>query len=643
MKTNDQYSFYQVQGPFPPLNIAIIGGGRACYDFLASILSGSLQKLNFKILGVASHIEDSPGYQYAKANNIFTTLNYPELYSIKDLNLIVELTGSDEIIQDILLNKPSTVSIIDHRAARVLWIPLIQEAGDNDFDSFLLYNKKQLQQTQSILDSLPYRIMMINDDLKIVMVNRAFINRIGQLKEDVIGKSCYKVRYGLDKPCNQYGKMCYFNKVKREGNLLTTIHEYKTPEGEQRFDLVTILPSFDEFGNIGQLMEASRDVTNRIKLEQEVKKTNTFLEKVIQSTVDGIVVVDKKGYVLIFNAGMERLTEYSAKEINHLTSFYNVDVARENMKKMRSNQYGSYGKLNPTSMSVTTKKGIEIPVTLSASIITINDEEMGSVGIFTDMREILNMKKNLKEAHLQLVQTEKIASFGKMAAGIAHEINNPLSGILIFSELLKESLNDNPQHLNDIQEIINQTLRCKKIVAELLEFSRQSLGHPSSFNLDDLIKQSLNFLVNQAIFQNITVNLKIEPEMPSIIGDFGQLQQVFTNLFINAADAMQGIGRLTIKACFKRRELQFDIEVADTGPGIPEKLESKVFDIFFTTKPVGRGTGLGLSITEKIIKLHGGNIRFKCPPEGGTIFFIRLPQECIQPSTREPVFIGLKE
>ena len=246
------------------------------------------------------------------------------------------------------------------------------------------------------------------------------------------------------------------------------------------------------------------------------------------------------------------------------------------MKKMRSDRYGSPGKLNPTSMNIKTKDGSEVPVTLSASIITMNGKEVGSVGVFTDMREILEMRKNLEEAHLQLVQSEKIASVGRMAAGVAHEINNPLSGIMIYAELIKDSIHDNTQMLEDIQEIITQTLRCKRIVAELLEFSRQSVGKISSFDMKELIEKSLNILINQAQFQDIRVSKDIQQDLPAAGGDMGQLQQVFTNLFINAADAMNGKGELHIKASFHDRKKVFFIEITDTGPGIPEGLQDIV-------------------------------------------------------------------
>jgi signal transduction histidine kinase len=310
---------------------------------------------------------------------------------------------------------------------------------------------------------------------------------------------------------------------------------------------------------------------------------------------------------------------------------------------MRSDKHGPVGKLNPTPLSVKTKDGDEIPVTLSASIIKIDGKEIGSVGTFTDMREILKMRKDLEEAHLQLVQTEKIASVGRMAAGVAHEINNPLSGVLIYAELLKEDLKDQPERLSDVHEIIEQTLRCKKIVSEMLEFSRQSVGKTSSFSLKYLITKCLDLLVNQAIFQDIQVEMEIEPIMPEMVGDMGQLQQVFTNLFINAAHAMDSKGTLRILAEYNRDESLFIIKVSDTGPGIPHDLRDKIFDIFFTTKPVGTGTGLGLSISQNIIKLHGGSLTFECPSDGGTTFTIKLPYEFSEEEalTDEPVFIGM--
>jgi len=627
-----------------PFNVGLVGGGKACYNLLKILDKDRLSRLKMRILGVADINPDAPGLVYAKSLNLFTTTNFQDLYKLEELNFIIELTGSTDIKERILNTKPQRISVIGHRGARLLWDLVQLEGEKKELEKKRHeYEENERKRTQVILDSLPYKIMVVNDDMTISTVNHTFLKQNRLSYRDAVGKLCYEVKYGLNQPCTP----CYLKEIKEKGEIISTIHEYQADDGEKHFDVLTASPIFDENGKIVQLLEASRDITQRIKLEREAQKSNVFFQKVIQSTVDGIVMVDTKGNVLIFNEGMERLTGYSAGEImekGHLSSFYNIEVAKENMKKMRSDNYGPVGKLNPTSMSITTKDGEEIPVTLSASIIIINKKEIGSVGVFTDMREILQMRKELEQAHLQLVQSDKIASVGRMAAGVAHEINNPLSGVLIYAELLKESLtNNNPQLQSDAQEIIDQTLRCKKIVADLLEFSRQSMGKAFSFSLDQLITKCLNLLVNQALFQDIRVNTVIDPDMPQLNGDMGQLQQVFSNLFINAAHAMEGKGGLDIEARFDAAKSHFIIKVSDTGPGIPEAYRDKIFDMFFTTKPVGKGTGLGLSISQNIINLHGGSLRFECPSEGGTTFILELPLESGEASVEEPVFIGLDE
>ncbi len=634
-----------------PLHVAIVGGGKACLNLLQILKQERLSRLNMKLLGVCDLDPSAPGLQYARNLGLFTTQDYRELLRLESLNLVIELTGRAGLVDQIAETKPPNVSVLDFRAARLLWdliqmlmqSELLQEAVD-------FIQDKERRHKQVILDSLPYRIMVVNiSDMTIDTVNRTFLEQFGLTYENVLGRHCYEVRYGMDRPCGEILKACYvkdfFDEI-REKKIYSTIREYLGPNGEERFDVVTLSPVLDESGEMTQILEASRDVTDRISLEREVERAKTFFEKVIQSTVDGIVVVDTKGNVLIFNEGMERLTGYTSDEIinrGHLSTFYNIDVAKENMQKMRSHQYGPPGKLNPTSMTIVTKQGEVIPVTLSASLIKIDNKDIGSVGVFTDMREVLKMRKDLEEAHLQLVQSEKIASVGRMAAGVAHEINNPLSGILIYAELLKEGLNGDEEKRKDVQEIIDQTLRCKKIVSDLLEFSRQSVGTVSAFTIEALIDRSLNVLIHQASFQDVCVRKQVQAGMPEMIGDLGQLQQVMTNLFINAADAMNGKGSLAIDAGYDQEREVFSIKVADSGPGIPEHLRDKVFDIFFTTKPVGKGTGLGLSISQNIVKLHGGSLTFNCPPQGGTTFAIEMPLGFVEQPAEQPLFVGIAE
>lgn len=373
------------------------------------------------------------------------------------------------------------------------------------------------------------------------------------------------------------------------------------------------------------------DITKRIEIERRLRDANSFLSNIIRSSVDGIVVIDPQGRVVIFNEGAERIMGYKAEEIigdpNGFSKICDPKVARENMRRMRSEEHGPPGKLNTTRVSLIDKSGQPVPLNFSAAIIKDGDREIGSVGIFSDLREHLKLRRELEEARLQLMQTEKIASLGRLAAGVAHEINNPLAGILIYADMLAKELSGNPQWREDLDEIIGQTLRCKQIVTRLLEFSRQSLGERYSFDVNDTIVRCIELLAHQALFHNIEFMRDFDPALPQVIGDAGQLQQVFLNLIINAASAMNGQGRIMIGSRFDEPGGMVVLRFADNGPGIPAEIIDKIFEPFFTTKAPGEGTGLGLSVAYGIVQQHGGSIEAGNLPEGGAAFTVRLPLE----------------
>jgi two-component system NtrC family sensor kinase len=372
-----------------------------------------------------------------------------------------------------------------------------------------------------------------------------------------------------------------------------------------------------------------RDLTSRILIERELQKTNAFFTNIIQNSVDGIVVVDTKGVPLIFNQGAERILGYTAEEMignaENFRRFYPVEVATEMMRRMRSDEYGPTDKLQTTRMTFINKKGEEVPVNFSATIIRERGEEVGSVGIFSDLREILKVHQELEAAQAQLVHSDKIASLGRMSAGVAHEINNPLAGILIYAELLQRDLAADAVHRENIEVIINQTMRCQQIVHRLLDFSRQSLGERKLFDANEIINRCVELISHQAFFHNIKVVRELDPFLPQLVGDPGQLQQVFTNLLLNAADAMSGQGQIIITSRPAPTEDGIILTFTDTGCGIPAEIRDKIFEPFFTTKPPGKGTGLGLSIVYGVIQRHGGTISADSPREGGTTFTIRLP------------------
>ncbi|MDZ7698099.1 MAG: hypothetical protein U5R49_14665 [Deltaproteobacteria bacterium] len=203
---------------FSPLRAGVVGGGQACYDLLQNTQKGHFDKLDFKVLGVAGRNPESPGYRYARELGLFVTSDYPDLYTLPDLNMIIELTGSEAIMEDLLRTKPRGISLLDHRSARILWIPLLKEAGDGDLEGLLAYHKKMRQNTQRVLDSLPYKLMVVNKDKTINMVNQTFLEARDLKQEDVLGQYCHKIRYGLERPCGELGKSCYLDVVKEKGS-----------------------------------------------------------------------------------------------------------------------------------------------------------------------------------------------------------------------------------------------------------------------------------------------------------------------------------------------------------------------------------------------------------------------------------------
>lgn len=233
-------------------------------------------------------------------------------------------------------------------------------------------------------------------------------------------------------------------------------------------------------------------------------------------------------------------------------------------------------------------------------------------------RELINM-----QAHL--IQSEKLASLGKLAAGIAHEINNPLGGVLIYSHLILEDTSKDSPHYENLKKIVKETSRCKDIVKGLLEFARPKEPEMSLVDINDLVNKSLYIIEGQALFQNIKIVRQFSNNIPKTVADNSQLQQVFMNIIMNAAEAMGESGTLTLKTSLNGKGKYISIDFMDTGHGILEKDMKQLFEPFFTTKEVGKGTGLGLAISYSIIQKHGGTIDVKSKPDEGAIFTVRLP------------------
>ena len=240
-------------------------------------------------------------------------------------------------------------------------------------------------------------------------------------------------------------------------------------------------------------------------------------------------------------------------------------------------------------------------------------------------KKVEERTKELREMQAHLIQSEKLASLGKLAAGIAHEINNPLGGILIYSHLLLEDTPKKSPHHENLKKIVKETSRCKDIVKGLLEFARPKEPEMSQINLNDVMERSLAIVEGQALFQNIKVNRKYASDIPKIVADGSQLQQVFMNIIINAAEAMNGKGTLSLSTSRDSEGSRIEARISDTGHGIKEEDKKRLFEPFFSTKEVGKGTGLGLAISYSIIQKHNGTIEVESQEGKGSTFTVKLP------------------
>jgi two-component system NtrC family sensor kinase len=352
----------------------------------------------------------------------------------------------------------------------------------------------------------------------------------------------------------------------------------------------------------------------------DIKNYPKFWSNIIENSPDAIVAIRKGGEIIIFNRAAEKLLGYRKDEIimRNISNIYPFGQARMIMKDLRSEEYGGPGILEKRESLLLDKNGWEIPVYISASILYDEGKEIGSVGLFTDLREKRELEK-------QLLRTEKLSSLGKLAAGIAHEINQPLTGVLTFAHLLLKKFKDDEPTRLDLELIVRETTRIKRIVQGVLDFGRETPMQKKPQRIDKILDTTLEIIVHQERFFGINLIKKYESNIPKVMVDEGRLEQVFLNIIFNAVEAMKGSGTLTIRT--RKVPGWCEVDLSDTGPGIPEEVQDKIFDPFFTTKDSteGLGMGLGLAISYGIIRNHNGDLRVSSSPERGTTFTLRLP------------------
>ncbi len=240
-------------------------------------------------------------------------------------------------------------------------------------------------------------------------------------------------------------------------------------------------------------------------------------------------------------------------------------------------------------------------------------------------RKVEQRTAELQAAQASLVQSGKLAAVGRLAAGVAHEINNPLTGVLTNASLMLEDLVADDPRREELQTVVNETLRCRKIVKGLLDFARQTKPQKQTLSLNRVIEDILALVKNQASFRNLSIITKLDPHLPAVLADADQMRQVILNIVLNAADAMPQGGSLRITSAVHAAARAVTVRISDTGPGMPDEIKDRLFEPFFTTKSTG--TGLGLAIAYGIVEQHKGTLSVESAPRCGTTIVIMLPMD----------------
>ncbi len=467
------------------------------------------------------------------------------------------------------------------------------------------------------IDALEKEVAIISPELKIMAANRFAIEKRGR---DILGGSCYRVFYNYSDKCDN----CPHNQVVLPGKAEDLKSQSYISLLKNSF---SCRPIYSDKKN-GAIILCGFDQFWLKTVEEQLQLSDAFLHNLTNSAIDGIIASDMSGKIILFNKIAEEISGFTIKEALgglDIRDFYRNDYARKVMRDLRSEKYGGKGILKSYRVDYRRRDDRVVPISLDAAIVYEDDKEVATIGFFHDLTEELRMTRKLKNAQFQLLQSEKMASIGKLAAGVAHQLNNPIGGIILFSKLIMEEYDLPEEARDDLRRVIRDAERCRDTVKELLAFSRQTSHLMQPHDMNNALTKTLFLLKGQTLFHNIEIKENLNPDIPLVKANRQQMNHMFMNLILNAADAMKGEGTLTIKSYAIPEKNRICIEISDTGPGMTEDVQNQIFEPFFTTKEEGKGTGLGLSMVYGIVKDHGGMITVKSKPGQGATFYIELP------------------
>ncbi|MCP4022913.1 MAG: PAS domain S-box protein [Desulfobacteraceae bacterium] len=370
------------------------------------------------------------------------------------------------------------------------------------------------------------------------------------------------------------------------------------------------------------------DQTQRKKIENQIREAYDFLDKTISCSPNAIMAMDLQGLVKLWNNGAAETFGLNAEDVvekKTIQQIYSRDVAVKVMKRMRDDGYGGKGKLNSYPLTFEKPDGDVVEGNLSASLVyDEKGNELASVAIFVDLKERLKMERELSEARQHLLQSEKLAAMGRLTSQVAHELNNPLFGIMNTLELMKTEISPQNKRRKLLDMSLSETMRLADMLKKMLSFSKPDQEKKMELDINTVVDELLLLYEKRFRENSIKHVMNLAKNPSKITASKDQLRQVFINMFSNAMYAMPEGGHLYITTQVSAPWLYIIIE--DTGTGIKPEYIEKIFDSFFTTKKESvQGVGLGLSVCYGFIKDHDGDINVESTLGEGTKFTIKLP------------------
>jgi PAS domain S-box-containing protein len=478
---------------------------------------------------------------------------------------------------------------------------------------------------QDLIENVEDLVFTLNDKGEFSFVNRRLAAFTGKPKEEWLGHSLSDLIY----PEDHFLAQINFEKTLQglPRTFEARIHQYDGTPVYFSTNMTPILEASQVKGAVG----ISRDINERMKLEQEIIELKNFNESIIQSIQSGLITLDLDGRITSFNSGAEEALEYSAWEV--LSKPLGAIFGEPAMNVLFARAFSLAATPANREIIVNTKSGKQVAIGFTVTPrLDDEDRQVGTIISFKDISQI-------KQMQAEVMRMDRLASLGVLASGIAHEIKNPLAGIKTMAQTLQEEYAEADEQHVYLGRIVRQVNRLDELLKSFFDYARPRPPVKKLHQVQDIVHEVRTLVDKKLAEKDISCIEHYEPDTPAVFVDFHQIQQVLLNLILNAIDAMEGAGQLNIAAAIasingnehpnrllsESKPCYVEIKIADSGIGIPRENLESIFDPFFTTKP--QGTGLGLSIVYRILTAHGGKLNVESTVGQGTTFRLLLPTE----------------